>query len=283
MGHPIIDGLLIGLAAGVGSNIAHQAMQPGQTPIWTGTAQDGRVFTIVVTRSQRFEFYAIAHGIPVLLGTYPNWVALQCGCQVWADYICRGGTIADWLIHSAQQAVQHQEDLKRRWEESPQQPPHEDLRRRWEDCQRQRKELGTWVSTSSPWGSASSTTATADLGDANAATTPSPVWLNNNPSWASTAARNTSSCASSAARIASASDSHRRVEPSISVNRNVTTPEGGPPSTPAQDVTPNLLSPRTSREYSQDTPARRGARATVGLSQRRYGTCWLASGDTIST
>ena len=39
--------------------------------------------------------------------------------------------------------------------------------------------------------------------------------------------RNTSSCAASATRIASASASHRRVEPSTSVNRNVTTPEGG--------------------------------------------------------
>ena len=32
------------------------------------------------------------------------------------------------------------------------------------------------------------------------------------------------------------SASHRRVDPSISVNKNVTTPEGGPPRTPAQDV-----------------------------------------------
>src|SRR5262249_42353647 len=36
----------------------------------------------------------------------------------------------------------------------------------------------------------------------------------------------TSSWAASAARIASASASHRRVEPSTSVNKNVTTPEG---------------------------------------------------------
>src|SRR6202047_4270629 len=50
---------------------------------------------------------------------------------------------------------------------------------------------------------------------------------NNQPPCASIAARNTSSCAASAARIASASFSHRRVEPSTSVNRNVTTPEGG--------------------------------------------------------
>ncbi len=38
--------------------------------------------------------------------------------------------------------------------------------------------------------------------------------------------RKKSSWASSAARIASASASHRRVEPSISVNRKVRTPEG---------------------------------------------------------
>src|SRR5258705_6634630 len=39
-----------------------------------------------------------------------------------------------------------------------------------------------------------------------------------------------SSWTRNAARIASASASHRRVDPSISVNRNVTTPEGAPPS-----------------------------------------------------
>ena len=42
----------------------------------------------------------------------------------------------------------------------------------------------------------------------------------------SIALRSTSSCAVSAARIPSASASHRRVEPSMSVNRKVTTPEG---------------------------------------------------------
>src|SRR5271163_3044874 len=66
----------------------------------------------------------------------------------------------------------------------------------------------------------------ADLGDSNAAATPSPVWLNRKPPWSSIAVRSTSSCAASAARIASASASHRRVEPSTSVNRNVTTPDG---------------------------------------------------------
>jgi hypothetical protein len=55
-------------------------------------------------------------------------------------------------------------------------------------------------------------------------------WLNKNPPRASIAVRNTSSCAERADRIASASASHRRVEPSISVNKNVTTPEGSPPA-----------------------------------------------------
>src|ERR1700688_1603501 len=73
---------------------------------------------------------------------------------------------------------------------------------------------------------AATAASTADLGDANAAHTPSPVCLNNQPPCASIAVRNTSSWAVSATRIASASVSHRRVEPSTSVNRNVTTPEG---------------------------------------------------------
>jgi hypothetical protein len=55
------------------------------------------------------------------------------------------------------------------------------------------------------------------------------VCLNKKPPWASIAERNTSSWAANAARIASASASHRRVEPSTSVNRNVTTPDGAAP------------------------------------------------------
>jgi hypothetical protein len=74
---------------------------------------------------------------------------------------------------------------------------------------------------------AATAASTAHLGEANAAHTPSPVCLNNQPLCVSIALRNTSSSAASAARIPSASASHRRVEPSTSVNRNVTTPEGG--------------------------------------------------------
>ena len=48
------------------------------------------------------------------------------------------------------------------------------------------------------------------------------------PPCSSIAMRNTSSCLTSATRTAAASDSHRRVEPSISVNRNVTPPKVGP-------------------------------------------------------
>src|SRR6201987_3420532 len=73
---------------------------------------------------------------------------------------------------------------------------------------------------------AATAASTADVGDENAAHTPSPVCLNNQPPCASIVSRNTLSCAAIAARTASASDSHRRVEPSTSVNKNVTTPEG---------------------------------------------------------
>src|SRR6516162_1297836 len=67
---------------------------------------------------------------------------------------------------------------------------------------------------------------TPALGDENAAQIPSPVCLNMKPPCASIASRNTSSCAASAPRMPSASASHRRVEPSTSVNKNVTTPDG---------------------------------------------------------
>src|ERR1700722_12447744 len=50
--------------------------------------------------------------------------------------------------------------------------------------------------------------------------------LNNQPRCPSIAEPNTSSCAARAFRIPSASASHRRVDPSTSVNKNVTTPEG---------------------------------------------------------
>jgi hypothetical protein len=80
---------------------------------------------------------------------------------------------------------------------------------------------------------------TADLDEANAAHTPSPVCVNNQPLCDSMAARKTSSCAASAARISSASACHRRVAPSTSVNRNVTTPVGAAAGqrSPTQNLT----------------------------------------------
>ena len=73
---------------------------------------------------------------------------------------------------------------------------------------------------------AATAASTADFGEAKAAHTPSPVCLNMKPPCASIAERNTSSWTASAARISSAFASHRRVDPSTSVNRKVTTPEG---------------------------------------------------------
>src|SRR6202161_2271035 len=94
---------------------------------------------------------------------------------------------------------------------------------------------------------------TADLGEANAAHTPSPVCLNNQPPCASIALRNTSSWAVRAIRISSASASHRRVEPSTSVNRNVTTPEGAGTSAESHNKTVSLrsLNTRSTRAENQ--------------------------------
>ena len=93
---------------------------------------------------------------------------------------------------------------------------------------------------------AATAASTADLGDANAAHTPSPVCLNMKPPCAPIAPRSTSSWAASANRISSGSASHRRVEPSTSVNKNVTTPEGaaaGGADIPAESHSRHAVTP----------------------------------------
>jgi hypothetical protein len=60
----------------------------------------------------------------------------------------------------------------------------------------------------------------------------------------------------------------------------------GPPQerTPLQNLPTDLLLPRTSAESGPDPAPRHGvAHNPLTGSQRRYGTCWLASGDTIVT
>jgi hypothetical protein len=61
-----------------------------------------------------------------------------------------------------------------------------------------------------------------------------------------------------ACRIRSAFASRRRVEPSTSVNKNVTTPKEQPSQerTPPQNLTPDTLLPGTSAESDLDTHAR---------------------------
>ena len=103
------------------------------------------------------------------------------------------------------------------------------------------------------------------------------------PPCAPIALRNTSSWAASAVRMPSASASHRRVEPSTSVNKNVTTPEGAAAAgadTPAESH--NRHAPTSHiGGIRPDPAARRGvARYPLAGSQRRYGPCWLASGMT---
>ncbi len=83
---------------------------------------------------------------------------------------------------------------------------------------------------------------------------------NTYPPWASIASRTTASCTANAARISSARSSHSRVEPSISVKRNVTVPEGRPatrarysatvPSEPAEPPTLRAVGITTSHATS---------------------------------
>ena len=66
----------------------------------------------------------------------------------------------------------------------------------------------------------------AACGLANTACSPSPVVLTTTPSRFSTASRRISSWRASAPRMGSGCSCHRRVDPSRSVNRNVTVPVG---------------------------------------------------------
>ena len=107
---------------------------------------------------------------------------------------------------------------------------------------------------------AATAASTADLGEPNTAHTPSPVCLNNQPPCASVVLHNTSSWAASATRIPSASASHRRVEPSTSVNKNVTSPEGAAAAgadTPAESH--NRRAPTCHIGGIQPRPPPRGA------------------------
>src|ERR1700740_381909 len=88
---------------------------------------------------------------------------------------------------------------------------------------------------------AATAASTARLGELNGAHNPAPGCLNRTPSCDLIAERNTSSWAARAARIKSASVSHRPVEPSTSVNRNVTTPEGAAPVMASPPPKPYVL------------------------------------------
>ena len=102
------------------------------------------------------------------------------------------------------------------------------------------------------------------------------------PPGASIAVHNTSSSAAKAIRIASASASHRRVEPSTSVNKNVTTPEGealirGHPQNLTRDTPDFTHRPKPARIRAP----RHGVALPVGRIVAAICDCRPASDDTI--
>jgi hypothetical protein len=113
------------------------------------------------------------------------------------------------------------------------------------------------------------------------------VCLNNQPPCASIAVRNTLSWTTSAARIACASDSHRRVEPSTSVNKNVTTPEGAAAAADTPAESHNRRAPTSHiggiRPRRPRPEARRGALPVGRIAAAIWIYVCLTSGDTIET
>jgi len=92
--------------------------------------------------------------------------------------------------------------------------------------------------------------------------------------------RSTSSCAITDVRIAAASASHRRVDPSISVNRNVTTPDGAvarSADTSAESHNRQLL-PRTSADPAR-SHAGKAWRSAI-LAGRITAAIWHMLGST---
>ena len=91
-----------------------------------------------------------------------------------------------------------------------------------------RTQSGSLTDHSSPsiaiWASIAARNAASAV--ANAACTPSPRPFTTYPSCAATAPRRISSWRANASAIASGSFSHRRIELSRSVNKNVTVPDG---------------------------------------------------------
>ena len=83
---------------------------------------------------------------------------------------------------------------------------------------------GQHSAPSAAW--ASIAEATASPARAKAAASPSPPVANTKPPWASTALRTIPSWRANAKRMDSGAASHRRVDASTSVNKNVTVPDG---------------------------------------------------------
>src|SRR5215217_5024486 len=96
--------------------------------------------------------------------------------------------------------------------------------------------------------------ATASDGRLNASPKPSPAVANTYPSHASTASRTAASCTLSDADIPSGSAGQHRVEPSTSVNKNVTVPDGRAPPPPVP--TASSVAPRQQQRKALRPPSR---------------------------
>ena len=118
---------------------------------------------------------------------------------------------------------------------------------------------------------------TADEADSNTAAIPSPMDENTTPSCSATVLRSSSSWRDSAARMAVSSSCHRRVEPSMSVNRNVTVPDGAAhghsiPRSPlsALDKAPNVNHLPERRSISPSSARRPASTTTPKTKQNAH-------------
>jgi hypothetical protein len=98
----LIDGLVMGAAAGAASTWAGHKMTPTPgIPIWTGAVGDTAMTLMRETSGRRthYELWVVELGqAAVQVGRYPVYPDAVAAIGQWGKYLHGGGTIASWRV-----------------------------------------------------------------------------------------------------------------------------------------------------------------------------------------
>jgi hypothetical protein len=99
MFHGLVDGLMMGAAAGAASSWARRKMTSRQTPIiWTGECNGTTLDLMEMTYhgSVYYELFVISDGEWRSVGRSPSYPQLLTLVQQWQAYLAAGGTVRAW-------------------------------------------------------------------------------------------------------------------------------------------------------------------------------------------